>query len=367
VTSPFRFELLGERNGIRRGRYHTPHGSFETPCFAPVGTRAAMKGLTPDQLRATGAELILANAYHLFLRPGHELIARRGGLHRFMAWDGPILTDSGGYQIFSLAHLSKVDDDGVTFNSVIDGSVKRLTPELALEVQRALAPDIAMILDECPPGNADPTVVRRAHHRTLAWARRARDLHDSWGGASRGQAVFGIVQGGPDPELRAESADAMVALDFDGYAIGGLSVGETKAQMEIALEVAADRLPADRPRYLMGVGTPEDFQAAARRGVDFFDCVTPTRHGRNNQAFTREGILKLRNLKHAEDDAPLDAACTCTTCRLYSRAYLRHLAISGEMLGGVLLSIHNIHYFQDVMRELRAEAEGLPPTSADAR
>ncbi|MEY2980460.1 MAG: Queuine tRNA-ribosyltransferase [Planctomycetota bacterium] len=358
MTSPFRFELLGERNGIRRGRYHTPHGSFETPCFAPVGTRAAMKGLTPDQIRATGAELILANAYHLFLRPGHELIARRGGLHRFMAWDGPILTDSGGYQIFSLAHLSKVDDDGVTFSSVIDGSVKRLTPELALAVQRDLGPDIAMILDECPPGNADLDVVRRAHHRTLAWAKRARDLHESWGGAARGQAVFGIVQGGPDPELRAESADAMVGLDFDGYAIGGLSVGETKAQMEIALEAAADRLPTDRPRYLMGVGTPEDFQTAVRRGVDFFDCVTPTRHGRNNQAFTREGVLKLRNLKHAEDDAPLDAACRCMTCRLYSRAYLRHLAIAGEMLGGVLLSIHNIHYFQDVMRELRAEAEG---------
>jgi queuine tRNA-ribosyltransferase len=359
VTSPFRFELLAEKDGIRRGRYHTPHGSFETPCFAPVGTRAAMKGLTPDQLRATGAELILANAYHLFLRPGHELIARRGGLHRFMAWDGPILTDSGGYQIFSLAHLSKVDDDGVTFSSVIDGSVKRLTPERALEVQRDLGPDIAMILDECPPGNADLDVVRRAHHRTLAWARRARDLHDSWGGASRGQAVFGIVQGGPDPELRAESADEMVGLGFDGYAIGGLSVGETKAQMEIALEAAVDRLPTDRPRYLMGVGTPEDFQTAVRRGVDFFDCVTPTRHGRNNQAFTREGILKLRNLKHAEDDAPLDSACRCMTCRLYSRAYLRHLAIAGEMLGGVLLSIHNIHYFQDVMRELRAEAEGL--------
>ncbi len=359
MTSPFRFELLAEKDGIRRGRYHTPHGSFETPCFAPVGTRAAMKGLTPDQLRATGAELILANAYHLFLRPGHELIARRGGLHRFMAWDGPILTDSGGYQIFSLAHLSKVDDDGVTFSSVIDGSVKRLTPERALEVQRDLGPDIAMILDECPPGNADLDVVRRAHHRTLAWARRARDLHDSWGGASRGQAVFGIVQGGPDPELRAESADEMVGLGFDGYAIGGLSVGETKAQMEIALEAAVDRLPTDRPRYLMGVGTPEDFQTAVRRGVDFFDCVTPTRHGRNNQAFTREGILKLRNLKHAEDDAPLDSACRCMTCRLYSRAYLRHLAIAGEMLGGVLLSIHNIHYFQDVMRELRAEAEGL--------
>jgi queuine tRNA-ribosyltransferase len=358
VTAPFRFELLAERGGIRRGRYHTPHGSFETPCFAPVGTRAAMKGLTAEQIRATGSELILANAYHLFLRPGHELIARRGGLHRFMGWDGPILTDSGGYQIFSLAHLSKVDDEGVTFQSIVDGSTRRLTPETALEVQRALGPDIAMMLDECPPGNADPAIVRTAHRRTIAWARRARDLHESWGGAARGQAVFGIVQGGPDPELRAESAARMVELEFDGYAIGGLSVGETKEQMDVALEAAAGRLPADRPRYLMGVGTPEDFRAATRRGIDLFDCVTPTRHGRNHQAFTRDGVLKLRNQKHAEDDRPLDPACTCYTCRHLSRAYLRHLAIAGEMLGGVLLSIHNIHYFQDVMREIRAAAEG---------
>ena len=353
MTAPFRFELLGERDGVRRGRYHTPHGSFETPCFAPVGTRAAMKGLTPAQVRETGAELILANAYHLFLRPGHEMIARRGGLHRFMAWDGPILTDSGGYQIFSLAHLTKIDDDGVTFESVVDGAMRRLTPELALEVQRDLGPDIAMMLDVCPAGDADAATVRSAHERTLAWARRARDLHDRWGGSTRGQAVFGIVQGGTDPELRAASADAMVALDFDGYAIGGLSVGETKQQMAVALEAAAHRLPADRPRYLMGVGTDDDFRTATVRGVDLFDCVTPTRHGRNNQAFTRAGVLKMRNLAYAEDDRPLDDACRCYVCRHYSRAYLRHLAIAREMLGGVLLSLHNIHYFQDVMREIR--------------
>ncbi len=360
---PFRFELLGEHLGVRRGRYHTPHGSFETPCFAPVGTRAAMKGLTPAQLQETGTELILANAYHLHLRPGHELIERRGGLHRFMAWDGPILTDSGGYQIFSLSHLTRIDDDGVSFESVIDGSTKRLTPERCLQVQRALGPDIAMVLDVCPPGDAGPEVVATAHRRTLAWAQRQRDLHESWGGASRGQAVFGIVQGGTDPELRAESADALVAMEFDGYAIGGLSVGETKTQMAVALEAAADRLPTDRPRYLMGVGTPEDFRVATARGCDLFDCVTPTRHGRNNQAFTREGILKLRNLKHAEDDRPLDAACRCYTCRNYSRAYLRHLAVAKEMLAGVLLSLHNIHYFQDVMREIR---ESVPVGDAAA-
>ncbi len=343
---------------MRRGRYHTPHGSFETPCFAPVGTRAAMKGLTPPQIRETGAELILANAYHLFLRPGHEMIRRRGGLHKFMAWDGPILTDSGGYQIFSLAHLSKLDDDGVTFRSIIDGSVQRLTPELALEVQRDLGPDIAMILDECAAGDADRTTVERAHLRTLAWARRARDLHETWGGATRGQALFGIVQGGMHDDLRTASAEGMVAMDFDGYAIGGLSVGETKDQMGVALNTSIHHLPKDKLRYLMGVGTPEDFRTATRAGVDMFDCVTPTRHGRNNQAFTRQGGIKLRNLKFAEDDKPLDEACVCYTCRNHSRAYLRHLAVSGEMLAGILLSLHNIHYFQDVMAEIRREAEG---------
>lgn len=351
--SPFRFELLGERDGVRRGRYHTPHGTFETPCFAPVGTRAALKGLTPRQVKETGSELILANAYHLFLRPSAAMVARRGGLHRFMGWDGPILCDSGGYQIFSLAHLSTVDDDGVSFKSIVDGSAQRLTPESALEVQRDLGPDIAMILDECAAGDAPREVMVRAHERTLLWAKRARDLHARWGDAARGQAVFGIVQGGTDPELRAASACAMVALDFDGYAIGGLSVGETKDRMAIALDAAVTRLPQDRLRYLMGVGTPQDFALATRRGVDLFDCVTPTRHGRNHEAFTREGELKLRNARFAEDDSPLDGACACYTCKTFSRAYLRHLCASGEMLAGILLSIHNLHYFQDLMRGIR--------------
>lgn len=352
--SAFRFEVLAERGRARRGRFHTPHGSFETPCFAPVGTRAAMKGLTVEQLRATGSELILANAYHLHLRPGEELIRRRGGLHRFMGWDGPILTDSGGYQIFSLQHLSKIDDDGVRFRSIVDGGERMLGPEDALRVQRDLGPDIAMVLDDCPPGDAAPERLRAAHDRTLKWARRCRDLHEEWGGAEgRGQALFGIVQGGPDPELRRASAEAIVAMEFDGYAVGGLSVGETKEQMATALDAAVDILPRDRLRYLMGVGMPEDFRTATAAGVDLFDCVTPTRHGRNNQAFTRTGILKLRNLQYAEDDRPLDPDCACFTCRTHSRAYLRHLAIAGEMLAGILLSLHNVHYFQDILREIR--------------
>lgn len=353
----FKFELLAEQDGVRRGRYHTPHGSFETPCFAPVGTYATIKGLTPEQLAATGTELILANAYHLAQRPGHEVVQRLGGLHRFMGWNGPILTDSGGYQIFSLDDKCKVDDEGVTFQSVIDGSTIRLTPEHALEIQRDLGPDIAMVLDQCPPADASPPTIQEAHQRTLTWARRARELHESWGGSDRGQALFGILQGGTDPDLRTEAATTLTDLAFDGYAIGGLSVGETKAQMQLALESAVPHLPKDKVRYLMGVGMPEDLQTATRAGIDLFDCVTPTRHGRNHQAFTRNGILKMRNLKHAEDDSPLDPDCTCHTCRNFSRAYLRHLSVCGEMLAGILLTIHNIHYFQDLMADIRAAVQ----------
>ena len=356
--SPFRFELLATTpGGMRRGRYSTPHGTFETPCFAPVGTLASLKGLTPEQVAATGTELVLANAFHLSLRPGAALVRRQGGLHRFMGWPGPILTDSGGYQVFSLASLRQVDDDGVSFRSPVDGSPQRLTPQSALEIQRDLGPDIAMVLDECPPGDGTADVVRAAHTRTLRWARVQRDLHAQWGGPARGQALFGIVQGGVDPELRAESAAALVAMEFDGYALGGLSVGETKEQMGTALAAALPVLPQDKLRYMMGVGQPDDLRLAARLGVDLFDCVVPTRHGRNHEALTREGKLKLRNLQHAEDPRPLDEACACYTCRTFSRAYLRHLAVADEMLGGVLLSLHNIAYLQDVMRELRREAE----------
>ncbi len=359
--SIFRFELLGERDGVRRGRYHTPHGTFETPCFAPVGTYGTVKGLMPSQVRACGAELILANSFHLMERPGAELVARRGGLHRFMAWDGPILTDSGGYQVFSLAARRVVDDEGVSFRSPLDGSARRLTPASVMETQRALGPDIAMVLDECPPGGASREVTLAAHERTLRWAKQSRDLHAAWGGSARGQAVFGIVQGGTDPVLREQSARALSALEFDGYAIGGLSVGESKDAMAIATAAATAVLPRDKLRYMMGVGTPDDFVAATRQGVDLFDCVTPTRHGRNHEAFTRGGKLKLRNLQYAEDDRPLDEACACSTCRTFSRAYLRHLAAADEMLAGIALSIHNIHYFEDVMAEIRGRVEQSPP------
>ena len=353
--SAFRFELLGTEGKLRRGRYHTPHGTFETPCFAPVGTYASLKGLTIEQVRATGTELVLANSYHLHVRPGAERIEQLGGLHRFMNWDGPILTDSGGYQVFSLSDKVRVDGDGVTFQSVVDGSTHRCTPESVLTFQRQLGPDIAMVLDHCPPGDATPDFQRAAHERTLRWARTARDLHDSWGGSGRGQAVFGICQGGVDADLRAESAAALAAMQFDGYAIGGLSVGETKQQMSIALGACVEELPADQIRYMMGIGQPEDLRTAAAHGVDMFDCVVPTRHGRNNTAFTADGqVIKMRNLQYADDPRPLVEGCECYTCRGYSRAYLRHLAVAREMLGGILLSIHNIHFLQDLMRQIRA-------------
>lgn len=358
AVTAFRFELLGRRGALRRGRFHTPHGTFETPCFAPVGTYAALKGLTPDQVAATGTELILANSYHLHLRPGADRIERLGGLHRFMGWQGPILTDSGGYQVFSLGGKVKVDDEGVTFQSVLDGSTHRCTPESVLAFQRQLGPDIAMVLDHCPPGDADAATQRAAHERTLRWARTARDLHDRWGGSARGQAVFGICQGGVDPELRAASARALAAMDFDGYAIGGLSVGETKQQMAVALDACVHELPAGKLRYMMGVGMPEDLLAATAAGVDLFDCVVPTRHGRNHTAFGPGGApLKLRNAQYADDPGPLVDGCRCYCCRNFTRAYLRHLAVADEMLAGILLSLHNIHFLQDLMRDLRARAE----------
>ncbi len=358
VHPPFRFELLAQNGKLRRGRYHTPHGTFETPCFAPVGTYATLKGLTPEQVRETGSELILANSYHLHVRPGAERIERLGGLHAFMKWDGPILTDSGGYQVFSLDSLRRVDDDGVTFKSTVDGSTIRVTPESVLTFQRQLGPDIAMVLDHCPPGNASPEVQRDAHARTLRWAQRARDLHESWGGMSRGQAVFGIVQGGIDRDLRAESATKLAAMEFDGYAIGGLSVGETKQQMASALDAAVDHLPTAKLRYMMGVGMPEDLLTATAHGIDLFDCVVPTRHGRNHTAFAPGGsVIKMRNLQYADDPNPLVEGCTCYCCRNYSRAYLRHLAVAREMLAGILLSIHNIHHLQELMRSIRERAE----------
>ncbi len=350
----FEFTLQATDGEARAGVFHTPHGALETPVFAPVGTQATVKAVTPRQLREVGASLVLANTYHLYLRPGDALIARLGGLHAFMGWDGPILTDSGGFQVFSLAgrrgqpSLRRVDDDGVTFRSHINGQQHRFTPERVVAIQENLGADIAMVLDECAPPDAYD-VVRRALERTHAWAERCKAAH-----TRRDQALFGIVQGGIFPELREASVRFLTALDFPGYAIGGLSVGETKAQMYATLALTAPMLPADKPRYLMGVGTPEDLVEGIARGVDIFDCVLPTRVARNGQALLRTGRLNLRNARFREDAAPLDAQCTCYTCRHFSRAYLRHLVMAREMLAATLLTIHNLHTMLTIVRECRA-------------
>lgn len=329
----------------------TPHGPIHTPCFAPVGTQATVKTVTPHELEALGAELILANTYHLYLRPGAERIARLGGLHRFMSWDHPILTDSGGFQIFSLAHLRKVDDDGVTFRSHIDGSEHRFTPERAIEVQELLGADIIMCLDECPDPK-DRAYNEEALRRTHAWAERCKAAQ-----RRADQALFGIVQGGIFPDLRAESIRFLQSLDFPGYGIGGLSVGETKAEMYATLDALMPLMPADRPRYLMGVGTPEDILEAVARGVDLFDCVLPTRVARNGGLLTRKGRLNLRNARFAEDPAPIESGCSCYTCCHFSRAYLRHLFKAGEVLALRLATIHNLHFMLRLMEEVRAHIQ----------
>ena len=333
----------------RIGTLTTPHGTIDTPQFMPVGTQASVKSLTPGDLRAAGAQVILANTYHLSLRPGHERIARLGGLHRFMGWDGPILTDSGGFQVFSLAHLGRVDDDGVTFASHLDGSPQRLTPERTMEIQEALGGDIAMAFDQLVDATLPAAQVGEAMMRTHRWAERclaARTRPD--------QALFGIVQGGVDPELRRQSVAAIAALPFDGIAIGGLSVGESKAQMAETLDVVADALGDDvRVRYLMGVGAPPDFFVAVERGIDLFDCVLPTRVARNGQLWTSDGKLNLRNARFLDDPGPPDPECGCETCRNHSRAYLAHLFRAEELLAYRLSSLHNVTYTQDLMRRIR--------------
>ncbi|MGH2456574.1 MAG: tRNA guanosine(34) transglycosylase Tgt [Candidatus Limnocylindria bacterium] len=339
----------------RLGRLQTPHGAIDTPQFMPVGTQATVKSLTPGDLRTAGTQVILANTYHLSLRPGHERIARLGGLHRFMAWDGPILTDSGGFQVFSLAHLGRVDDDGVTFASHLDGSPQRLTPERAVEIQEALGSDIAMAFDQLVDPGRPATEVEEAMDRTHRWAARCL--------AARGrsdQALFGIVQGGVDAALRRRSVAAIAALAFDGIAIGGLSVGETKAQMAATLDVVAEALGDDpRARYLMGVGSPVDFFTAVERGVDLFDCVLPTRVARNGQLWTGQGRLNLRNARFLDDGGPIDPACACEACRNHSRAYLAHLFRADELLAYRLSSVHNVTYTLDLMRRIRgALADG---------
>jgi queuine tRNA-ribosyltransferase len=342
------FSLLSTDHRARLGRLELPHATFETPMFMPVGTQATVKGVTVDQLKALGAKIILGNTYHLALRPGDERIAELGGLHKFMGWDGAILTDSGGYQVFSLADIRKLTDAAAVFRSHIDGRLLELSPEKAVRIQENLGSDIAMCLDECPAGGADPEAMRAAVRRTIVWAERCRAAH-----RRPDQALFGIVQGGTDVGLRTECAEALIRLDFPGYALGGFSVGETEQQMLAALGPSADVLPANKPRYLMGVGRPIDLLNAVAAGIDLFDCVLPTRNGRNASAFTADGPLRLRNAKHQRDPAPLESGCDCYTCRHHSRAYLHHLFAADEMLGPTLLTIHNLAFYLRFMAEVR--------------
>ncbi|MCG3138778.1 MAG: Queuine tRNA-ribosyltransferase [Phycisphaerae bacterium] len=344
-----RFELLpGHFVGARRGRLHTSHGVVDTPAFMPVGTRGTLRGLTPDQVTATGSQIILGNTYHLMLRPGSALIAEWGGLHRFMGWNGPILTDSGGFQVFSLAELAKIDDLGVHFRSHLDGAAYHLTPQSSLAIQRDLGADIVMAFDQCPPLPSPPEAVRQAVERTLRWATICRDCP-----LGEQQALFAITQGGLDLDLRRECAHQLVAMNFAGYAIGGLSVGETHEEMVRVLQQHVSDLPVDRPRYLMGVGMPRDILAAVQNGIDMFDCVLPTRNGRNAYAFTATGPLRLRNEIHRTSREPLEPGCDCYTCSTFSRGYIRHLFLVGEMLGPILTSIHNVRFFQRLMARIR--------------
>jgi queuine tRNA-ribosyltransferase len=348
----FGFELVRRDGRARRGRMTTPHGVVRTPAFMPVGTAGSVKGVTPSELRQCGADIVLSNTYHLFLRPGHELIDRLGGLHRFMSWDGPILTDSGGYQVFSMADLRRpLDDDGAEFRSHLDGSVHLLSPEKSMEIQTALGSDVAMVLDECPALPATREQLVEAVARTTRWARRCREAYDGPG------VPFGIVQGGTDPGLREQSASELLALDFPGYAIGGLSVGEPDAAMFATVEHTAGLLPVDRPRYLMGVGRPADLVRAVGAGVDLFDCVMPTRNARNGTLFTSRGRINIKRAEYRDDPGPLDPDCGCETCRGYSRAYLRHLFLANEMLAGRLHTLHNLHHYLQLMAAMREAIE----------
>ncbi|HTU33866.1 MAG TPA: tRNA guanosine(34) transglycosylase Tgt [Candidatus Acidoferrum sp.] len=354
----FRFEVLAtDPTGARLGRLATPHGTIDTPAFMPVGTAATVKAQTQQDLEALGAQIVLANTYHLYLRPGHELIRQMGGLHGFMSWPHPIITDSGGYQVFSLSDLRKVSDDCVTFRSHIDGSEHFLSPEKALEIEIALGADIVMVLDECIEASVEESRARDAARRTLEWAHRSRDFFAAKADSQR-QMLFAIVQGGTYPQVRMENADALVALDFPGYAIGGLAVGESH---EVTCEMtgtAAARLPADKPRYLMGVGRPEQIADYVTMGVDMMDCVLPTRGARHGCLFTSQGQLLIRNSRFAKDEGPVDDTCDCSVCRRYSRAYLRHLYVSGEPLAAILNTHHNLYFYLDTMRKIR-EAIGF--------
>lgn len=355
MSDLFSFDVLAAEGAARAGVFHTAHGPLPTPIYAPVGTQATVKAMTPAQLQEVGAVLVLANTYHLYLRPGDELVASQGGLHKFMGWDGPMLTDSGGFQVFSLAghrgekSLRKIDDDGVTFRSHIDGRRHRFTPEKVMEIEQNLGADIAMALDECSIPDDYDYLKRHALPRTHAWAARCKAAHNR-----PDQALFGICQGGVFPDLRQESAREIVDLGFPGYAIGGLSVGESKQAMLDTLDITVPVLPEDRPRYLMGVGTPEDLVEGVARGIDIFDCVLPTRVARNGQALLRTGKYNMRNAKFAEDSAPIDETCGCYACRNFSRAYIRHLVVAKEMLGATLLTIHNLYTMLTLIHDIRA-------------
>jgi queuine tRNA-ribosyltransferase len=343
------FETDTTDGKARRGRLKFPRGVVETPAFMPVGTYGTVKSMTPEDIKSVGAHIILGNTFHLMLRPGTEVIQAHGDLHDFMQWQGPILTDSGGFQVFSLGKLRKITEEGVTFQSPIDGSKVFMGPEESIEVQRKLGSDIVMIFDECTPYPATETEAKTSMELSLRWAKRSQEAH-----GENPSALFGIVQGGMYENLREESLAGLVAMDFDGYAIGGLSVGEPKEDMIRILDHIAYQMPEDKPRYLMGVGKPEDIVEAVRRGVDMFDCVMPTRNARNGHLFTHEGVIKIRNARHRHDTGPLDAKCGCYTCKNFTRSYLHHLDKCGEMLGAQLNTLHNLHFYQDLMSDLRA-------------
>ena len=357
----FRFTLHSTDGAARRGEFSTPHGVVQTPAFMPVGTQGSVKAMLHRDLEGIGAEIILGNTYHLFLRPGDELIARRGGLHRFIGWTRPILTDSGGFQVFSLAERRVIREEGAEFQSHLDGSRHLLTPERATDIQARLGSDIAMVFDECLAYPATRDAAAASMERSLRWAARCRArllglrslAVDDVAMTNAGQAQFGIIQGGVFQDLRQASADALIAIGFEGYAIGGLSVGEPSEDMYRITEATARRLPAGQPRYLMGAGTPQDLVECVARGIDMFDCVMPTRNARNGQLFTSEGRINIRNARHAEDDGPVDPHCACYTCRHHSRAYLRHLYMAGEMSAAVLNTVHNLSYYLDLMRTIR--------------
>jgi queuine tRNA-ribosyltransferase len=350
MTDRFQFSLHATDGHARTGVIHTPRGQIRTPAFMPVGTAATVKAMLPESVRATGADILLGNTYHLMLRPTAERIDRLGGLHRFMNWDGPILTDSGGFQVMSLAALRRLTEDGVTFQSHIDGSRHVLTPERSMEIQRLLGSDIVMCFDECPALPATDEAVAASMRLSMRWARRSRDAF----GDRPGHALFGIQQGGVTRELRAESAEKLTEIGFDGYAVGGLAVGEGQEAMFGVLDYAPGMLPVDKPRYLMGVGKPDDIVGAVARGIDMMDCVLPSRSGRTGQAWTRRGQVNIKNARHQDDPRPLDEDCTCPACRGYSRAYLHHVFRAGEMISGMLLTWHNLHYYQEIMAGMRS-------------